>query len=131
MDSHIRAAGLVTHCFSSPVGAIHRQAEVKPTRKELRVECALKFAGPRVIIESASGDKQSVDIRTFRLLREAGAFWKVIKRKRDNCITRAKLRAEPNEIGKRITAQPEVVQVGASTWWHTRNIGLLGKKVGA
>lgn len=92
------------------------------------MECVVKYAGPTVIVQTASGERRSVDIRTFRLLREAGAFWKVIQRKRDKAITRGLLRAEPGEIGKRITAQPEVVQVGASTWWHTRNMGMLGSK---
>lgn len=86
------------------------------------MECAVKYAGPTVIVQTASGERRSVDIRTFRLLREAGAFWKVIERKRDKAITRGLLRAEPGEIGKRITAQAEVVQVLPNTWTHRSSL---------
>lgn len=92
------------------------------------MECTLKLARKTVIVESASGVKRAIDLRTLRRLKEAGAVARMIERKRDKAITRVFLLAEPNEIGKRITAQPEVVQVGASTWWHTRNMGLLGSK---
>ena len=94
-------------------------------------ECTLKLARKTVIVESASGVKRAIDLRTLRLLREAGAVARMIQRKRDKAITRVFLLAEPDEIGKRITAQAEVVKVGASTWWHTRNMGMLGEKAGA
>lgn len=86
------------------------------------MECVVKYAGPTVIVQTASGERRSVDIRTFRLLREAGAFWKVIQRKRDKAITRGLLRAEPNEIATRITAQAEVVQVLPTTWTHRSSL---------
>jgi len=90
----------------------------------------LKLARKTVIVESASGVKRAIDIRTLRLLREAGAVARMIQRKRDRAITRVFLLAEPGEIGKRITAQAEVVQIGASTWIHTLNLGMLGDKAG-
>lgn len=94
------------------------------------MECTLKLARKTVIVESASGVKRAIDLRTLRILKEAGAVARMIQRKRDRAITRVFLLAEPGEIGKRITAQPEVVQVGASTWWHTRNMGLMGEARG-
>lgn len=87
----------------------------------------LKLAGPTVICENASGKRRAIDLKTLRILKTAGAVARMIQRKRDKAITRVYLYAEPGEIGTRITAQAEVVQVGASTWWHTRNLGMLGQ----
>lgn len=86
----------------------------------------LKLAKPTVIIESASGQKRSITLRELRLLHEAGHVARLRKRA-DGAITRAFLFAEPGEIGTRVTAQSEIVKVGTSTYWHTRNLGMLGQ----
>lgn len=88
----------------------------------------LKLAEKQVICENASGEKRRIDLRTLKLLREAGRVARMIQRKKDKAITRVKLLAEPHEIATRITAQPEVVKVGRSTFWHTRNLGMLGNR---
>jgi transcription initiation factor IIE alpha subunit len=77
-----------------------------------------------VICENASGIKRRIDLRTLRLLREAGRVAKMIQRRKDQAVTRVMLLAEPNEIATRITAQAEVVELG-KTWVHTRNLGLF------
>ena len=87
---------------------------------------SLKLAGPMVIVENASGDKRRITLRTLKILKEAGHIARMRKRK-DGAITRAFLFAEPGEIGTRVTAQSEIVKVGTSTYWHTRNLGMLGR----
>jgi len=91
---------------------------------------SLKLAGPTCICESACGKRRKITLRTLKLLNEAGRVREIVKRKRDGLVTRARLFAEPNEIASRITAQAEVVRIGASTWIHTRNLKLMGEARG-
>lgn len=88
-----------------------------------------KLAKTTVVCENASGKRRAIDLKTFKILREALAFSRVITRKKDGAVTRCFLKAEPDEIGTRITAGAEVVQIGASTWIHTRNLGLMGERL--
>lgn len=82
----------------------------------------LKLAKPVIPIYSASGKRVMVGLATFRILKESARMAKVIKRKRDGAVTRAYLLAEPDEIGKRITAQAEVVKVLPTTWTHRSSL---------
>jgi vacuolar-type H+-ATPase subunit B/Vma2 len=97
--------------------------------EEMRVD-TWKLAGPTVICENASGKRREIDLRTLRILKTAGRVARLIQRRKDKAVTRVFLLAEPNEIATRITAQAEVVKVGASTWIHTRNLGLMGEARG-
>jgi hypothetical protein len=91
---------------------------------------SVKLAGKTVICENASGVKRRIDLKTFRFLQETYRIANLVQRRKDKAVTHVHLLAEPNEIAKRITAQAEVVKVGASTWIHTRNLGLMGEARG-
>lgn len=95
----------------------------------MRVD-TLKLAGPTCICENASGKRRAITLATLRILKTSGRVARMVQRKKDKAVTRVFLLAEPNEIATRITAQAEVVKVGASTWIHTRNLGLLGEARG-
>ena len=97
------------------------------SNEELRLD-DLKLAKKTVICENASGKKREIDLRTLRILKQAGAIARMIQRRKDKAITRVFLLAEPDEIASRITAQAEVVKIGASTWIHTLNMGLMGRR---
>ena len=99
------------------------------TTEEMRVD-SLKRAGPTCICENASGKRRAITLATLRILKTSGRVARMIQRKKDQAVTRVFLLAEPNEIATRITAQAEVVKVGASTWIHTRNLGLMGEARG-
>ena len=77
-----------------------------------------KLAKPSIPVYSASGKRSMIGLRTFKLLREANQFARVIRRKRDQAATRAYLLAMPDEIASRITAAPTVVKVLPQTWTH-------------
>lgn len=63
-----------------------------------------------------------IDLKAFTLLKSAFRFARVVKRKRDQAITRAYLLATPNEVGKRITAAPTITKVLPTTWTHTESL---------
>lgn len=91
---------------------------------------SVKLAGTTVMCENASGVRRRIDLKTFRFLRETYRIARMVQRRKDKAVTMVFLLAEPNEIATRITAQAEVVKVGASTWIHTRNLGLMGEARG-
>ena len=82
----------------------------------------VKLAKPSIPIYSASGERVMLNARQVKLLKEAGRFARLIERKRDKAITRGYLTAMPDEIGKRITAAPTVVQVLPTTWTHAESL---------
>ena len=78
----------------------------------------LKMARPVVPAYSADGSMRFIDGRTLEALHADGQIAHMVTRKRDKVVTRVYLKARPNEIASRITAQAEVVKVLPTTWTH-------------
>lgn len=82
----------------------------------------LKMARPVVPAYSADGTMRFIDGRTLEALNSDGKVANMVIRKRDKVVTRVYLKAEPNEIAKRITAQAEVVKVLPTTYTHRSSL---------
>ena len=88
----------------------------------------IKLVKPRIPVYSADGTRTMVGIDTVRILKIAGRMARVIKRKKDNAITRAYLLAEPNEIGTSVTAKKTYYQELPMTYNHELNRRLKFKR---
>ena len=82
----------------------------------------LKLANKTVIAENASGVRRAIDLKTLRFLKETYRIARMIRRRKDNAITRVFLLAEPNEITTRITAQATVVHDMPNNYTHRSSL---------
>lgn len=82
----------------------------------------MKLVKPSIPVYSADGKRSMIGVTTLRILKESGRIAQLIQRKRDKAVTRAYLKAEPNEIASRITAEPTVVKVLPQTWTHRESL---------
>ena len=84
----------------------------------------IKLVKPSIPVYHADGRRVMLGIEQVRILKTAGRMARLIQRKKDGAITRAYMKAEPNEIGTRITAQATVVKVLPPTYTHRSSLAL-------
>jgi len=82
----------------------------------------VKLVKPSIPVYHADGRRVMLGIEQVRILKIAGRMAKLIQRKKDGAVTRAYMKAEPNEIGTRVTAAPEVIKVLPTTYTHRSSL---------
>jgi len=82
----------------------------------------IKLVKPSIPVYHADGRRVMLGVEQVRILKTAGRVARLIQRKKDGAVTRAYMKAEPNEIGTRITAQPTVVKVLPTTYTHRSSL---------
>ena len=92
-----------------------------PVNEESRLD-TIKLAKPSIAVYHADGRRVMLGIEQVRILKIAGRMARLVKRKKDGAITRAYMKAAPNEIGTRITAAPTVVKVLPTTYTHRSSL---------
>lgn len=104
------------------MGAIHRKLSRERTfGGEARLD-TIKLAKPSIAVYRANGRRVMMGVEQVRILAVAGRMARLIRRKRDNAVTRGYMKAERNEIASRITAAPTVVKVLPTTWTHAESL---------
>ena len=82
----------------------------------------IKLVRPSIPVYHADGRRVMLGVEQVRILKTAGRMARLIQRKKDGAVTRAYMKAEPNEIGSRITAAPTVVKVLPTTYTHRSSL---------
>lgn len=78
----------------------------------------LKLARKNIPAYNVDGTREMIDLKTLKFRRERATIARMIERKKDRAITRVYMKAAPNQIATRITAQPMVVKVLPTTYTH-------------
>lgn len=82
----------------------------------------IKLAKKNIPAYHVDGTREMIDLKTLKFRRERATIARMIERKKDRAITRVYMKAAPDQIAKRITAQAEVVKVMANTWTHRSSL---------
>ncbi len=82
----------------------------------------IKLARKNVPAYNVDGTREMIDLKTLKFRRERATIARMIERKKDRAITRVYMKAAPNQVAKRITAQAEVVKEMPTTWTHRSSL---------